>query len=108
MITMIAPTDPTTQNRTYAVLEMTTPITLTLIDGSVFTARMYSLTTTIVTAVGIWMGGKRTETTILVPLTSIQSIDMTSTEIPENEVPQEFKESVRLQKKRMGVSDAEG
>lgn len=89
--------DTTTDTRSYTVLEINTPIVITLIDASVFKADRYRLSTQFVTASGRWGGGESGKRTVMIPMSSIMTIDLTAKEVPENDVPQEHKESVRMQ-----------
>lgn len=94
--------------RSYTVLEITSPIVITLINGDVINASTYTLGTVMCTCVGQFAGPKGTERTLIVPMSSILMIDLTSKEVPENEVPIEFKDSIKMQKTRLGLETPQG
>ncbi len=86
-----------TTEPTYIILELQAPIVVTLSDSSVFKAKKYRITEHFIHCSGRWVGSEEGETTLMIPMTSVICIDFKSRQVPEEEVPESHKASVKFQ-----------
>jgi len=66
------------------------------------------LGTNFVTASGRWVGGGDTVCTLLFPMGSIQSIDLTAREVTEDSVPKEHQGAVKAQISQLSPTEKMG
>lgn len=83
--------------KAYIVLEIASPILVTMLSGEVFESSEYRIGTSFLHCSGTWRGGGMSKQMVLIPLSSIDHVQFASSQVSPDDVPEEHKDSVNLQ-----------
>lgn len=91
----------------YVVLEVGDEVTITLKSGDVFKSKRYRLSTMFATAFGCWVGGSKNPITVMMPISSIDHIQVAAKQVPKDQALKTGNESVKQQVETIETTHAE-